>query len=60
MSNPAVRVQNVDVDFTTEHDRRAGIKSRFTNRKIGRVITVHALKDVSLDVTEGETVVMSA
>lgn len=52
----AIKARNLDVDFEVFSDRRASLKSRFIERgAIGRS-TVSALRDVSFDVREGETV----
>ena len=52
----AIKARNLDVDFEVFSDRRASLKSRFIERGATGRSTVSALRDVSFDVREGETV----
>lgn len=54
-SRLAIRVRDVHVDFDVHTDRRAGLRSRLVNREASAKSTVHALRGVTFDVHEGET-----
>jgi teichoic acid transport system ATP-binding protein len=56
MSRLAVRVKEVDVDFEVFTDRRASLKARLLDRNASGKLVVKAVRGVSLDVHEGETV----
>ena len=56
MSRLAVSVKEVDIDFEVFTDRRASLKSRLLNRNATGKSVVKAVRGVSLDVYEGETV----
>jgi len=52
----AVSVKDVDVDFEVFNDRRASLKARLLDRNAAGKSVVRAIRGVSLDVYEGETV----
>lgn len=52
----AVSIKDVDVDFEVFTDRRASLKSRLLDRNAAGRSLVRAIRGVSLDVFEGETV----
>ena len=52
----AVSIKDVDVDFEVFTDRRASLKSRLIDRNAAGRSVVRAIRGVSLDVFEGETV----
>lgn len=56
MSRLAVSVKEVDIDFEVFTDRRASLKARLLDRNASGKSVVKAVRDVSLDVHEGETV----
>lgn len=56
MERIAIRVRELDVDFEVFSDRRASLKSRLVDRKATRRNVVSALRGVSFDINEGETV----
>lgn len=56
MSRLAVRVKGVDIDFEVFTDRRASLKARLLDRNASGKSIVKAVRGVSLDVYEGETV----
>lgn len=55
-SRLAIRVKDVEIDFEVFTDRRAGLKSRMLDRNASGRSLVRAIRGVSLDVREGETV----
>lgn len=56
MSRLAVSVKEVDIDFEVFTDRRASLKARLLDRNATGKSVVKAVRGVSLDVYEGETV----
>ena len=56
MSRLAVCVKGVDIDFEVFTDRRASLKARLLDRNAAGKSVVKAVRGVSLDVYEGETV----
>ena len=56
MSRLAVRVKEVDIDFEVFTDRRASLKARLLDRNASGKSVVKAVRGVSLDVYEGETI----
>ena len=52
----AISIKDVDVDFEVFTDRRASLKSRLLDRNVAGRSVVKAIRGVSLDVFEGETV----
>jgi len=56
MSRLAVRVKEVDIDFEVFTDRRASLKARLLDRNASGKSVVKAVRGLSLDVYEGETV----
>ena len=55
-SRLALRVSDVHVDYEVFGDRRAGLRARFADRNATGRSVVHAVRGVSFDVTEGESV----
>ena len=56
MSRLAVSVKEVDIDFEVFTDRRASLKARLLDRNATGKSVVKAVRGVSLEVYEGETV----
>lgn len=56
MERLAIRARELSVDFEVFSDRRASLKSRLVNRDATGRSVVSALRGVSFDVVEGETV----
>jgi ABC-2 type transport system ATP-binding protein len=59
MENTIIRVSNVSKDFRLPHEKTSSIKNIFTNamgyvRKRRSYETQHALKDISLEIKQGE------
>ncbi len=52
----AVSVRDVDIDFEVFADRRAGLKARLVDRNAAGKSVVRAIRGVSIDVYEGESV----
>ena len=52
----AVSVRDVDIDFEVFADRRAGLKARLVDRNAAGKSVVRAVRGVSIDVYEGESV----
>ena len=52
----AVSVRDVDIDFEVFADRRAGLKARLVDRNAAGKSVVRAIRGVSIDVHEGESV----
>ncbi len=52
----SLRVSDVHIDYEVFGDRRAGLRSRFADRNASGRSLVHAVRGVSFDVTEGESV----
>ena len=51
----SIRVTDVEVDYEVFGDSRAGLRSRFVDRTASRRSLVHAIRGVSFDVHEGES-----
>jgi teichoic acid transport system ATP-binding protein len=52
----AIRVKNVDIEYEVLEERRAALVKRLTTREgTGRSV-IHAVKDMSFDVHEGESI----
>lgn len=55
-SKLAVSIKDVDIDFEVFTDRRASLKARLLDRNAAGKSVVRAVRGVSLDVCEGETI----
>jgi teichoic acid transport system ATP-binding protein len=51
-----IRVRDLVLDYEVYEDRRAALKQRFVNRQGSGKSFVHALKGVSFDAAEGDTI----
>ena len=52
----SIRVSDVHVDYEVFGDRRAGLRARLADRNVVGRSVVHAVRGVSFDVSEGETI----
>jgi ABC-2 type transport system ATP-binding protein len=55
LANSAVSIENVSKTFRLYHDRATTLKERFVNRRKSEYEEFWALRDVSFDVSNGET-----
>jgi ABC-type polysaccharide/polyol phosphate transport system ATPase subunit len=55
MSNPAIQIKNVSKRFRVYHQRNTSLKQALVDRQRGRFEEFWAVSDVSVDVSEGES-----